>query len=73
MHSTRNDTERGASTPNCEPRVKPSAWLARDVYVVLTEITTSARAGASIAAVALVFLIGLWHVFPVVARLRCDQ
>lgn len=25
MHSTRNDTERRASTPNCEPRVKPSA------------------------------------------------
>ena len=25
MHSTSNDTERPASTPNCEPRVKPSA------------------------------------------------
>src|SRR5258707_7430695 len=25
MHSTGNDTERRASTPNCEPRVKPSA------------------------------------------------
>jgi hypothetical protein len=46
---------------------------AGDVYVVLTEITTSARAGASIAAVALVFLIGLGHFFPVVARLRRNR
>jgi hypothetical protein len=47
--------------------------LAGDVYVVLTEITTSAKIGASIAGVALVFLVGLWHVFPVVVRLRRDQ
>ena len=47
--------------------------LAGDVYVVLTEITTSARIGASIAGVALVFLVGLWHVFPVVVRLRHGQ
>ena len=47
--------------------------LAGDVYVVLTEITTSARIGASIAGVALVFLVGLWHVFPVVVRLRPGQ
>lgn len=47
--------------------------LAGDVYVVLTEITTSARIGASIGGVALVFLVGLWHVFPVVVRLRRDQ
>ena len=47
--------------------------LAGDVYVVLTEITTSARIGASIAGVALVFLVGLWHLFPVVVRLRRDQ
>jgi hypothetical protein len=47
--------------------------LAGDVYVVLTEITTSAMIGASIAGVALVFLVGLWHLFPVVVRLRRDQ
>jgi hypothetical protein len=47
--------------------------LAGDVCVVLTEITASARIGASIAGVALVFLVGLWHVFPVVVRLRRDQ
>jgi len=49
--------------------------LAGDVYVVLTEITTSARIGASIAGAALVFLVGLclWHVFPVVVRLRRDH
>ena len=47
--------------------------LAGDVYVVLTEITTSAKIGASIGGVALVFLVGLWHVFPVVVRLRRDQ
>ena len=47
--------------------------LAGDVYVVLTEITTSARIGAFIAGVTLVFLVGLWHVFPVVVRLRRDQ
>jgi hypothetical protein len=47
--------------------------LAGDVYVVLTEITASARVGASIAGVALVFLVGLWHVFPVVVRLRPGQ
>jgi hypothetical protein len=47
--------------------------LAGDVYVVLTEITTSVRISASIAGAALVFLVGLWHVFPVVVRLRRDQ
>jgi len=47
--------------------------LAGDVYVVLTEITTSARIGASIAGGVLVFLVGLWHVFPVVVRLRRDH
>jgi len=47
--------------------------LAGDVYVVLTEITTSARIGVAIAGGALVLLVGLWHVFPVVARLRRDQ
>ena len=47
--------------------------FAGDVYVLLTEITTSARIGASIAGVALVFLVGPWHVFPVVVRLRRDH
>ena len=47
--------------------------LASDVYVVLTEITTSVRIGASIAGVALMFLVGLWHVFPVIVPLRRDQ
>jgi hypothetical protein len=47
--------------------------LAGDVYVVLTEITTSAKIGASITGVALVFLVGLWHVFPIVVRLQRDQ
>jgi hypothetical protein len=42
--------------------------LAGDVYGVLTE-----RIGASIADVTLVFLVGLWHVFPVVVRLRRDH
>jgi hypothetical protein len=47
--------------------------LAGDVYVVLTEITASARIRASIAGGALVLLVGLWQVFPVVVRLRRDQ
>ena len=44
--------------------------LAGDVYVVLTEITSSGRIGAIIAGLTLVFLVGLWHVFPAVIRLR---
>jgi len=47
--------------------------LAGDTYVVLTEITTSARIGAAIAGGALALLVGLWHVFPVVVRLRRDH
>ena len=44
--------------------------LAGDVYVILREITASARLGAVIAGLALVFLVGLWHVLPAVIRLR---
>jgi len=47
--------------------------LAGEVYVVLTEIITSARIGASIAGAALVFLVGLWQVFPVVVQPRRDH
>jgi hypothetical protein len=44
--------------------------LAGDVYVVLTEITASAKIGALIAGIALVFLVGLWQMFPAVIKLR---
>lgn len=44
--------------------------FAGDVYVVLT---TSTGIGVSIAGAALVFLVGLWHDFPAVVRLRRDQ
>jgi hypothetical protein len=44
--------------------------LAGNLYVALTEITASARLGALIAGLALVFLLGLWHVLPAVIRLR---
>jgi hypothetical protein len=47
--------------------------LAGDVYVFLIDVTTSPRIGASIGGVAFVFLVGLWHVFPVVVRLPRDQ
>ena len=45
------------------------AGLAGDTYVVLTEITASAVAGALIAGAALLLLVGLWHAFPAVVRL----
>jgi hypothetical protein len=44
--------------------------LAGDVYVVFTEITASAMIGALAAGIALVLLVGLWHAFPFVRRLR---
>jgi len=44
--------------------------LAGDVYVVLTEITASARIGGLAASVALVLLVGLWHALPTVSRLQ---
>jgi hypothetical protein len=44
--------------------------IAGDTYVVMTEITASAIAGALLAGAALVLLVGLWHFFPVVSRLR---
>jgi Family of unknown function (DUF6328) len=44
--------------------------LAGDLYVVLTEITGSAITGALLAGAALMLLVGLWHLFPVVSRLR---
>jgi len=46
------------------------AGLAGDTYVVLTEITASAVAGALIAGAALLLLVGLWHAFPAVVLLR---
>ena len=44
--------------------------LAGNLYVVLTEITASERIGGVIAGLALMFLIGLWHILPAVIRLR---
>jgi hypothetical protein len=44
--------------------------LAGDIYVVLADTTASVRIGALGAAAALAFLVGLWHAFPVVSRLR---
>jgi hypothetical protein len=44
--------------------------LAGDIYVVFTEITASATIGAFVAVVALIFLVGLWHAFPLVSRWR---
>jgi hypothetical protein len=44
--------------------------LAGDIYVVFTKITASSVIALFIAAMALVFLVGFWHAFPVVTRLR---
>lgn len=44
--------------------------LAGDTYVVMTEITASAIVGALLAGAALMLLVGLWHLFPAVSRLR---
>jgi hypothetical protein len=44
--------------------------LSGDIYVVLTEITASAMIGAFTASFTLVFLVGLWHLFPAVIRAR---
>ena len=44
--------------------------LSGDLYVVLTEITASAMVGAFTASFMLVFLVGLWHLFPAVIRAR---
>ena len=44
--------------------------LSGDIYVVLTEITVSAMIGAFTASFTLVFLVGLWHLFPAVIRAR---
>ena len=44
--------------------------LAGDIYVVMTEITASAITGALLAGAALMLLVGLWHIFPAVTRLR---
>jgi hypothetical protein len=49
--------------------------LSGDIYVVLAEITASVMIGMLIASFTLVFLIGLWHLLPVVIRarrLRCS-
>jgi hypothetical protein len=44
--------------------------LSGDLYVVLTEITASAMVGAFTASFTLVFLVGLWHLFPAVSSGR---
>jgi hypothetical protein len=44
--------------------------LSGDIYVVLTEITASAKIGTLAASFTLVFLVGLWHVLPAVIRLQ---
>ena len=44
--------------------------IAGDLYVVLAEITASAMVAAVIAGAALLLLVGLWHAFPAVVRLR---
>jgi hypothetical protein len=41
--------------------------LAGDVYVVITKIAGSPAAGLAAGSLALVFLIGLWHVYPLLA------
>jgi hypothetical protein len=44
--------------------------IAGDIYVVLAKITASATIAALIAGAALLLLVGLWHIFPAIARLR---
>jgi Family of unknown function (DUF6328) len=44
--------------------------LVGDLYVVLAEVSGSARIGALVAGIALVFLVGLWHVLPLLSRRR---
>jgi hypothetical protein len=41
--------------------------LAGDVYVVITKIAASPVAGVAAGGLALVFLVGLWHVYPLLA------
>jgi hypothetical protein len=50
--------------------VPPALGLAGDVYVVFAEITASRVITAFVAGTALVFLVGLWHAFPILNRLR---
>jgi Family of unknown function (DUF6328) len=44
--------------------------LAGDIYVVFTKITASSVIALCVAAIALVLLVGFWHAFPVITRLR---
>jgi Family of unknown function (DUF6328) len=44
--------------------------LAGDIYVVFTKITASSVIALFVAATALLFLVGFWHAFPVITRLR---
>ena len=44
--------------------------LAGDIYVVFAKITASSVTALYVAAIALVFLVGFWHAFPVITRLR---
>lgn len=44
--------------------------LAGDVYVVIARIAQSAAAGLAAGATALVFLLGLWHAWPLAAAAR---
>jgi Family of unknown function (DUF6328) len=41
--------------------------LAGDVYVVIAKIAGSPAAGMAAGGLALIFLIGLWHIFPLLA------
>jgi hypothetical protein len=47
--------------------------LAADVYVVIAKIGESAAAGLIAAGSALALLLGLWHVFPILARRRARR
>jgi membrane protein YdbS with pleckstrin-like domain len=44
--------------------------LAGDIYVVIAKIAASPATGAAAGAVALLLLVGLWHVLPLVMRTR---
>jgi hypothetical protein len=44
--------------------------LAGDIYVVFAAITASSLIALLVAGITLVFLVGFWHAFPVITRLR---
>jgi hypothetical protein len=47
-----------------------AAGLAGDIYVVIAKITESERTGLAAGTIALLLLVGLWHLFPLAARRR---